>query len=332
MAQHGGASGLARAHRPRAPIMSIPVPLTAPLAPLRPPINISSSTLSTSTTQQQQQAAAAVSLVQPRPENERTTNEYVETPFRSAEMCLPPAPPHPPRNHRLGGRLPIHPTHHHLPPPAQPPSHRTTITKQPTLVSRSDGLHHPVLPPVSSFVKDPLGGGGGGSVGGQLEQLGSNECQVQRRASIVCSECGRCRCDSCQRPRPLPQRWVCGDAGCLLSADTVIDYASCLCCVKGLFYHCSESSEGGLESCADEPCGCHGDKRMARWTCLTTLSCVLPCLLLYWPLRGAKRLVEHCYARHSRSGCRCSHRPHPHPLTITTTTPEKRLLSSNSDF
>ncbi|KAJ8911041.1 hypothetical protein NQ315_004687 [Exocentrus adspersus] len=63
--------------------------------------------------------------------------------------------------------------------------------------------------------------------------------------------------------------------------------------------------------------------RAARWGCLAALSCVLPCLWLYWPLRGCKRAVEACYARHSRTGCRC--RP---PLP----TPEKRLLDSSPDF
>lgn len=128
------------------------------------------------------------------------------------------------------------------------------------------------------------------------------------------------RCDSCQLPRSLPSRWICGK-NCLLSADSIIDYTTCLCCVKALFYHYSEGD--GDVSCADDPCGCSPDKRTARWGCLAALSCILPCLWCYWPLRGCKRAVEACYARHSRQGCRC--RP-------PQTTPEKRLLDSSPDF
>lgn len=205
-----------------------------------------------------------VTLTLPRPENERSTNEYVEAPFRPATL----PPPAPPRPIRL--ELPLPP-----------------VTKQ----------------PAASFSKDPPNG----------------ECAT--RPSIVCPDCGRCRCESCQQPRPLPQKWVCNNSY-LISADSIIDYASCLCCVKGLFYHCSDTD--GEQSCADTPCGCNPDKRVARWSCLAALSCVLPCLWLYWPLRGCKRVVEACYARHSRTGCRC--RP---PLP----TPEKRLLdSSGAEF
>ncbi|KAJ3658775.1 hypothetical protein Zmor_010496 [Zophobas morio] len=253
MAHYGGPTSPPRVHRPRAPIMSAPAPLTAPLAPLRP--------------------QPPVTLAAPRPENERATNEYVETPFRAAKPPTPPPPPQPPRSQR--------PARLALPAPTPP------VTKQPA---------------TASFSKEPA----------------AAECVA--RPSIVCPECSRCRCESCQQPRPLPQRWVCND-GCLLSADSVVDYASCLCCVKAMFYHCSEADGG--ESCADYPCGCGPDRRKARWGCLGALSFVLPCLWLYWPLRGCKHVVELCYARHSRTGCRC--RP---PLA----TPEKRLLDSSPDF
>ncbi|XP_045479205.1 protein sprouty [Harmonia axyridis] len=250
MDSHGGQS-MPRAHRPRAPMMSTPVPLTAPLGPLRPP--------------------PPVTLTAPRPDNERVTNEYVETPFRATPPSPPPTPPRAPRPRRLD-----------IPPPLPP------ITKQP--------------PTSLSFQKE------------RAEQC-------MQSTSIICSECGRCRCASCQRPRPLPEKWVCGN--CLVSADTIIDYTSCLCCVKGLFYHCSETDGGAGDSCADNPCGCGPNKRAARWGCLGALACVLPCLWLYWPLRGCKRVVEVCYAQHSRSGCRCQ---------PTVPTPEKRLLDSSPDL
>lgn len=251
MANHGGG--------PSPPTALLP-PSSRAVIHQRP---VRTMNLSSPTTTPPTRPVPPVTLTVPRPENERSANEYVETPFRP----VAPPPPAPPRPARL-----------ELPP--------IPVTKQ----------------PAASFTKDP-----------------PPECAT--RPSIMCPDCGRCRCESCQQPRPLPQKWVCNNSY-LISADSVIDYTSCLCCVKGLFYHCSESD--GDQSCADAPCGCNPDKRVARWSCLTALSLVLPCLWLYWPLRGCKRVVEACYARHSRTGCRC--RP---PLP----TPEKRLLdSSGADF
>lgn len=127
--------------------------------------------------------------------------------------------------------------------------------------------------------------------------------------SITCPRCNRCRCEQCQSPRKLPSRWVCNKT-CLCSAEAVIDYASCLCCVKALFYHCAkdkemEGDDGDIISCADDPCSCLPHKRAARWGWLGALSVVLPCLWCYWPMRGCVALCAKCYARHYRPGCRC---------------------------
>uniref|UniRef100_A0AAR5P225 Protein sprouty n=1 Tax=Dendroctonus ponderosae TaxID=77166 RepID=A0AAR5P225_DENPD len=96
------------------------------------------------------------------------------------------------------------------------------------------------------------------------------------RPSIMCTTCGRCKCATCRAPKPLPECWSC-HGGCLLSADSMVDYVSCLCCVKGLFYHCSEADDMD-SSCADDPCGCGPDRRVERWSCLAALVCALPCL------------------------------------------------------
>ncbi|CAH1987860.1 unnamed protein product [Acanthoscelides obtectus] len=286
--------------RPPPPVMSQHQPPTiAPLPPLRttPPQPLSSTPIAAFTGLGQTNTAqgSVVTLAVPRPENERSTNEYVEAPFRSSggslhqqhhgpagatgHLHLPPAPTRP-------HRLPLH---------SAAPLAVPAVTKQPAS---------------ASFSKEPPHG-----------STTTGECAA--RPSIVCPECGRCRCESCQLPRPLPQRWCCRDS-CLVSADSVIDYASCLCCVKGLFYHCGDADSGG-ESCADEPCGCAGERRAARWACMGALACALPCLWLYWPLQGCKRAVETCYARHSRTGCRCRR-----PTVLHT--PQKRLLDSSPDF
>lgn len=82
--------------------------------------------------------------------------------------------------------------------------------------------------------------------------------------SIVCDTCGRCRCEQCARPRPLPSRWLCGS--CLCSAEACVDYASCMCCVKALFYHCGSGEEE-----AGEPCACG-----PRLACVGALALPLP--------------------------------------------------------
>lgn len=284
-----------RTHRPRAPIMSVPAPVTAPLAPLRTPPQQQQQLQQQQQQQQQQHPSTPVppvSLVAPRPDSERTTNEYVETPFRLHQVAAPaPASPPPPPRVQRPARLSI-------PPPALPP-----VTKQPGAISVAAAAA------AASFSKEPA----------------PTSAECASRQSIICSECGNCRCLKCQQPRPLPECWLCNNKY-LCSADTIIDYASCLCCVKGLFYHCSESDGGA--SCADNPCNCGPDKRTARWSCLAALSCVLPCLWFYWPLQCGKKAVETCYARHSRQGCRCR----PKNTTAHLNTPEKRLLDGSPDF
>lgn len=119
-------------------------------------------------------------------------------------------------------------------------------------------------------------------------------------SSIVCADCGRCRCGECARPRPLPQRWLCGS--CLCSAEACVDYASCMCCVKALMYHCGGAGGGGEQR--GEAGGC------ARPDCAGWLALALPCLWLYWPLRGCAAAGQALYSRCRRSGCRC---PEPRP-------------------
>ncbi|XP_052896063.1 protein sprouty-like [Anopheles moucheti] len=162
----------------------------------------------------------------------------------------------------------------------------------------------------------------GGVSPGALGSAGANGADgLIGIGSITCPRCRRCRCEECQKPRPLPSHWLC-DKSCLCSAETIIDYASCLCCVKALYYHCSKEHEferevigpdGTIEtetvSCADDPCSCVPHKRTTRWGCLGALSVALPCLWCYWPMRGCVAICARCYAKHSRHGCRCTQHP-----------------------
>ncbi|XP_077297876.1 protein sprouty homolog 4-like [Arctopsyche grandis] len=218
-----------------------------------------------------------VTLATPRPASERHLNTYVDAPPR------PPPPPHP-HQHQ-------HPHHQHLHLQLQQQQQQPPPDKHRLLPPQPPQQRLPQQPPVTV-------------------QPGAKRppCSSARLDSILCERCGCCRCAQCAHPRPLPSKWLC--SSCLCSAETAIDYTSCMCCAKALFYHCCNGDGGESATCADEPCSCAGGRRGARWSCLVALSFVLPCLLCYWPLKGAAYLCAGAYARVAHPGCRCA----PHNL------------------
>ena len=124
--------------------------------------------------------------------------------------------------------------------------------------------------------------------------------------SIICPQCNKCRCDSCTQPRPLPSRWLC-DNKFECSFPRGVECISCVCCVRAVFYYCcwdSEGEEGG--SVSDDPCACCERPHCCkRWTCLGAFTLCLPCLCLYWPLRGLQAMCTSCYNRCQQRGCTC---------------------------
>jgi len=80
-------------------------------------------------------------------------------------------------------------------------------------------------------------------------------------------------------------RYICGH-----DSEEIVDYATCMCCVKGLFYHCTKDSdcEGSI---ADDPCSCSGPLKscLPRWGCLAIFSLFLPCLWCYPPIAGCRK-------------------------------------------
>ncbi|XP_030634871.1 protein sprouty homolog 2 [Chanos chanos] len=116
-----------------------------------------------------------------------------------------------------------------------------------------------------------------------------------------CEECGRCKCEKCTCPRALPSCWVCGRR-CVCSAQTAVDYGTCVCCVKCLFYHCSSDDE---DVCADKPFSCSQSHCCVRWATTSIIVFFLPCLLCYLPAKGCVTLCQACYDRAKRPGCRC---------------------------
>ncbi|XP_028415008.1 uncharacterized protein LOC114538085 [Dendronephthya gigantea] len=76
-------------------------------------------------------------------------------------------------------------------------------------------------------------------------------------------------------------------------SEELLDYCTCMCIVKGTFYHFTKDSdsEGHL---ADQPCSCAGplSQCLPRWGCLGVFALIFPCLWCYLPLKGCKKLTE----------------------------------------
>lgn len=147
------------------------------------------------------------------------------------------------------------------------------------------------------------------ATGGACPAIGQSGLAVipsspaEKKHLIVCEHCGKCRCTECTLPRTLPSCWVCNQE-CLCSAQSLVDTATCMCLVKGIFYHCTED-EDDEGSCADKPCSCSQAHCCARWSFMAALSFVLPCLVCYLPATGLAKLGQKCYDKVSRPGCRC---------------------------
>lgn len=130
---------------------------------------------------------------------------------------------------------------------------------------------------------------------------GSGGSKYHRIHSNKCEDCGRCCCSECTRPRVLPSCWMCGRR-CMCSADSAVEYGTCVCCVKGLFYHCSSDDE---DTCADKPFSCTQPRCCVRWTTISFLALCFPCLLCYLPAKGCVSVCQSCYDRVTRPGCQC---------------------------
>lgn len=236
-----------------------------------------------------------ITLSVPRPDHQRTTNLYVDTPFkhRVSPLALP--------------------SHHH----SRTHVDLALVHGAPARVSgKRPKLGSGVTPSTGKGV--PTSSSGSGSTLQQQQQqqqpAGSRTPIISKQPaaltftksgreendgeSIICSWCGRCRCQACTKPRPLPAAWLCRKK-CLCSPVAAVEFASCLCCVKAVLYHCTKDRVSGHSLLADNPCSCGG------WACLALAAIPMPCLLCYWPLTGARHLLEMIYQRCTSHGCRC---------------------------
>ncbi|XP_017272888.1 protein sprouty homolog 1 [Kryptolebias marmoratus] len=119
---------------------------------------------------------------------------------------------------------------------------------------------------------------------------------------FICERCGKCKCSECTAPRSLPSCLAC-NGQCLCSAESALEHGTCMCLVKGLFYHCSNDDEG--DSCADHPCSLSRSHCCSRFLCMGLMSVLFPCLLCYPPVKGCLKACQGCYDRVNRPGCRC---------------------------
>ncbi|XP_015204899.2 protein sprouty homolog 4 [Lepisosteus oculatus] len=166
-------------------------------------------------------------------------------------------------------------------------------------------LDHAAPPPVADHASPPR------SVNAQPKSLAPQPLDLKapappeaaKKHAPLCEDCGKCKCTECTLPRTLPSCWVCNQEY-LCSAQNLVDSATCMCLVKGIFYHCTndDDDEG---SCADRPCSCSHSNCCARWSFMGALSLVLPCLACYLPAVGCAKLSQKCYDSASRPGCRC---------------------------
>lgn len=147
----------------------------------------------------------------------------------------------------------------------------------------------------------------------------SQSCSLSAKAtssSITCSHCHRCRCQACvSGARRLPRAWLCGRR-CECSAERAVEVCSCLIAVRCLFYHCVDDDDDNMRdsggaTAADDPCSCCERPHCClRWSAMGALSLCLPCLCLYWPLRGLLAASQATYSLCChRRGCRCQPQP-----------------------
>ncbi|XP_073676814.1 protein sprouty homolog 1 [Garra rufa] len=164
-----------------------------------------------------------------------------------------------------------------------PPHYRNrTIQTQPKSLNAP---LHPFLPPDVPLKQS------------QTEKLDSAHL-------YICESCGKCKCGECTAPRPLPSRLAC-NGQCLCSAENIVEHGTCMCLVKGIFYHCSSDDDDTGDPCADRPCSLSHPQCCSRFLCMGLMSTLFPCLLCYLPAKGCVKACNSCHDRAKRPGCRC---------------------------
>ena len=154
----------------------------------------------------------------------------------------------------------------------------------------------------------------------QLESDPLSEIQPNDESapSIICADCGKCKCLACQKPRPLPETWIC-DKTVRVSADSVVDCVTCMSVARAVRYHCGSTAEDDSGET---------DKRwnVKEILCLGLASICLPCLCCYWPLKLCSRAVGKVYSEATSNSCHCPGQS----LTGVAQTQHQRQLDQQS--
>ena len=121
-----------------------------------------------------------------------------------------------------------------------------------------------------------------------------------------CPHCGKCTYPKCtdeevttRSGRPVEDEYC----YCNPTVSCCVETVTCLSCVQGCFYHCSNYEDNPIWT--DKPCSCHGPDCCLRWSVLGLVSVFLPCLFCYPVLHGsvlAYRSIGPCM----KSECNCN--------------------------
>ncbi|CAL8288774.1 unnamed protein product [Lota lota] len=256
----------------------------------------------------------------------RRSNEYTDGPTLARKAPDPPAPdppgPDPPGPDPLKDPVLLLATET----PAAGPSHgpplpilRCSLAPPPPCGGADEGprgiaggsSHEGSLSSLQRLMGSPRGGEEAVRAQPKRAELDGEELKPLAAAAAAgadegphsqrCSDCGRCGCGECTRPRLLPSCWLCGRR-CVCSARRAAEYATCVCCVRGLFYHCSSDDE---DTCAEKPFSCTQAHCGARWAAVALLAPLLPCIACYPLATACAAACQHCYDAAARPGCRC---------------------------
>lgn len=74
--------------------------------------------------------------------------------------------------------------------------------------------------------------------------------------------------------------------------NELIDYCTCMCCVKALFYHLGKDSEEDIDDGTICSCEEPGVTCVKRWGFLSLLTCCMPFLFFYAPLKGFQKATQ----------------------------------------
>lgn len=142
------------------------------------------------------------------------------------------------------------------------------------------------------FVRNHVGGGGPDSTAFTVQpQVDASRCQrVQLTTTLRNAENTETTpLRDCYSEEDITLK-CCGH-----NVETLVDYCTCMFCVKGLLYHCTEDSSCS-DTVLDNPCSCTPVNTgcVARWSMLGLLSVFLPCLMCYPLARGCTGVCK-CY-------------------------------------